>query len=163
MAKKIAYYGSILSIALIFSFVESLIPFPFLVPGIKLGLANIIAVFLLYKSGTRAAFFVNTARILLAGILFGNAFSIIYSLSGGILSVAAMSFFRRFKALGPVGVSVIGSTAHSIGQIFAAALVLWTPAVIFYLPVLILIGVFSGILIGIAAYLILKRLDAAHL
>jgi len=162
MSKKVAYYGCILSLALIFSYVEFLIPFDFGIPGIKLGLANIIAVFVLYKNGFKSSMAINIARVLLVGILFGNVFCLVYSLSGGILSVAAMSLFKKWRALGIVGVSVIGAVAHNIGQIAAAAIVLTTPAVFYYLPFLIISAVVTGVLIGLSTGIILDRLKAAH-
>jgi len=163
MSKKVAYYGCILSLAIIFGYVEFLIPFNFGIPGIKLGLANIIAVFVLYKNDFKSSMIINIARVLLVGILFGNVFSIVYSLSGGILSVGSMALAKKWHALSPVGVSVIGAFAHNIGQIAAAAIVLETAAVFYYLPFLIISAVATGVLIGLATTIILSRLKAAHI
>jgi len=163
MSKKVAYYGCILSLAMIFSYVEFLVPFNLGIPGIKLGLANIIAVLVLYKNGFKSSMVINIARVLLVGIIFGNIFSIIYSLSGGILSVAAMALAKKWRALSPVGVSVIGATAHNIGQIAAAAIVLETAAVFYYLPFLIISAVVTGVLIGLSTTIIISRLKSANI
>lgn len=159
MAKKCAYLGCLLGLAIICGYVEMLIPFDFGIPGIKLGLANIVAVFLLYKKGFLPALAVNTARIVLCGILFGNAMSIFYSLCGGTLSLAVMVLIKKAPIFSAVGVSVAGATAHNIGQLAAALTVIGLNAAVYYLPFLVIAGVVTGFLIGLAAAYLIKRID----
>lgn len=157
MIKKTAYYASMVALALIFGFVEFLIPFDFGIPGIKLGLANLVAIFLLYKNGYVPALSVNVVRVLLSGILFGNVMSIFYSLCGGVLSITVMWLVKRVRFLSTVGVSALGGTVHNIGQLLAASVMIGFKALQFYAPFLMLSGVVTGFVIGIAAMLAIKR------
>lgn len=159
MAKKTAFLGCALGLAVICGYVELLIPFDFGIPGIKLGLANIVALWLLYRNGLLTALGVNTARILICGILFGNALSVVYSLCGGLAAVCVMYFFKKIPFFSEVGVSVAGATAHNLGQIAAALPTIGFAAARYYLPFITLSGVFTGILIGIAVHYLLKRTD----
>lgn len=159
MIKKTAYYGAMLALAIICGYVEFLIPFDLGIPGIKLGVANTVAVFLLYKNGFPAAMTVNIARILLCGILFGNAMSIFYSLCGGVLSVTAMWLLKKCRFFSEVGVSALGGTVHNIGQLFAASVTLGFKAIVYYMPFLMVSGVVTGFLIGIAAAIVIKRVN----
>ncbi len=154
---KTAFYGAMLSMAIICGYVEMLIPFDFGIPGIKLGLANIVALVLLYKKGFLPALAVNIARVLLVGILFGNTMSIFYALSGGILSLIVMWLVKKAPVFSTVGVSVAGAAAHNIGQLLAALIVIGFRAVMFYLPFLLVSGVITGFLVGLGASLIIKR------
>ncbi len=156
MSKKISLYGLTLAIALIFSYLEFLIPFNFGFPGIKLGLCNIIVVYLLYKHGIKHAVSINLLRIILSGILFGNVYGIIYSLFGAIFSIIAMFLLKKVKFLSIIGVSVSGAVFNNLGQLTAAALMLSTPQIFAYLPILAISGIVSGTLIGIAAKLIMN-------
>ncbi len=155
-AQKTAYFGAMLGLAIICGYVEMLIPFDFGIPGIKLGLANIVALVLLYKNGFFAALAVNVARVLLVGILFGNAISIVYALSGGVLSLIVMYLIKKAPIFSIVGVSVAGATAHNIGQLSAALIVIGLRAVIFYLPFLLIAAVITGFLVGLGAFYIIK-------
>jgi heptaprenyl diphosphate synthase len=155
--KKTAFYGSILAFAVIMGYVEFLIPFNIGVPGIKLGLANVVPLFLLYKKGFKEAFIVNTARILLCGILFGNVMSIVYSLSGGILALIVMFLLKKLPVFSTVGVSVGGAVAHNFGQLLAALWVIGLTAAVYYLPILTVVAVVTGFLVGIAATLLIRR------
>ncbi len=154
---KTAFYGAMLGLAIICGYVEMLIPFNFGIPGIKLGLANIVALVLLYKKGLLPALAINIARVLLVGILFGNAMSIIYALSGGILSLIVMCLVKKAPVFSTVGVSVAGAAAHNVGQLLAALIVIGFKAVMFYLPFLLVAGVITGFLVGFGASLIIKR------
>ncbi len=155
--KKTAFYGAMLGLAIICGYVEMLIPFDFGIPGIKLGLANIVALVLLYKKGFIPALAVNIARVMLVGILFGNVMSIFYALSGGMLSLIVMWLIKKAPIFSTVGVSVAGAAAHNIGQLLAALIVIGFRAVMFYLPFLLVAGVITGFLIGLGASLIIKR------
>jgi heptaprenyl diphosphate synthase len=158
MRGRVAYFGVFTALALIFSYVETLIPFHFGIPGMKLGLANIIIVLVLYRLGVKEAYLLSVVRVLLSGFLFGNYFSIIYSLAGGILSLSAMALLKRNGGFSVMGVSIAGGVFHNIGQLAVAMLVVETFSVIYYVPVLLVAGMVTGLLIGIAANEMLKRL-----
>lgn len=156
--KKTAFLGVFLALAMICSYIEMLIPFNFGIPGVKLGLTNIVVVLMLYTIGTREAIMVSVLRILLMGILFGNVMSIVYSLAGGILSFLVMAILKKTGQLGCISVSVAGGISHNIGQILAAAVVVTSFSILYYLPVLLIAGVVTGLLIGILAQELIVRL-----
>ena len=156
--KRIALGGLLTALCLILSYVESQIPFYFGVPGMKLGLTNLAVVFALYTYGSGFAGIINVMRILIAGFMFGNPFSIIYSLAGGILSLAVMSILKKLKAFGVPGVSVAGGCSHNIGQLIVAALAVESYNVFFYLPMLLISGAVTGFLIGVTAMPVIKNL-----
>jgi len=155
-AGKIAFFGMMVALAFTFSYLESLIPFNFGIPGVKLGLANLVVVVALYTMKPGEAFFIAIARILLAGLTFGNAYSLAYSLCGGILSFAVMLLFKRTK-LSVIGVSILGGICHNIGQIIVAAIVMDTIRIAYYLPVLLIAGLVTGLLLGIVSKMIIER------
>lgn len=156
--KKTAFYGMFLALALVAGYVEQMIPIHLGVPGVKLGLANVVTMVLLYTMGVRAAAGITTIRILLAGMLFGTGFSIVYSAAGAFLSMAAMTLLKKTKKFSCTGVSVAGGVFHNIGQILVAMAVLETKALLYYLPILILSGLTAGIVIGILSGLLIRRL-----
>lgn len=156
--KKIVDLGLLLAAALILSYIESLIPFGFGIPGIKLGLANLAVLLCLYQWGAREAIILNIMRILLAGFLFGNLYSILYSLVGGFFSFFVMWMAKRLNRLTMTGVSVLGGVFHNIGQLLVAAFVVETAGVFYFIPYLLLSGVLTGLLIGFVAGLILPHL-----
>ena len=156
--KKIVDLGLLLAAALILSYIESLIPFGFGIPGIKLGLANLAVLLCLYQWRAREAITLNIMRILLAGFLFGNLYSILYSLAGGFFGFLVMWMAKRLNRLTMTGVSVLGGVFHNIGQLFVAAFVVETVGVFYFIPYLLLSGVLTGLLIGFVAGLILPHL-----
>lgn len=149
MAKKVAYCGMLCALAMIFSYVEALIPINFGIPGIKLGLANLVVLFGLYRMAPQEILAVQIARILLLGFMFGNGASIIYSLAGGLLSFAVMLLLIRTKLFTPIGVSAAGGAAHNIGQIILAMVVLRSGGLLYYLAVLMVSGVITGVVMGL--------------
>lgn len=155
---KVAYLGVFLALALICSYVESLIPFYFGIPGVKLGLTNIVVVLLLYLVGAREALLISIARVFLAGFLFGNMFSIIYSLAGALLSFAVMALLKKAGKFGVLPISISGGIFHNVGQLVVAALVVENYNIFYYMPVLLVAGIVTGALIGIAAQEIILRL-----
>ena len=159
MKTKVAYFGVFTALALIFSYVESLIPFHIGIPGVKLGLANLIIVTALYKMGTKEAYALSIARILLSGFLFANLFSIIYSLAGGMLSLTVMAFLKKKGWFSVYGVSLAGGVMHNVGQLLIAMLIVETFSVSYYLPVLLIAGAVTGVVIGVLAEAMLKRLS----
>lgn len=156
--KNIALYGMMVALAFTFSYLESLIPFNFGIPGVKLGLANLVVVVALYTMNPAAAFSVAVIRIFLAGLTFGNIYSLAYSLCGGILSFAVMYFAKKTK-LSVIGVSMLGGICHNIGQIIVAAFVMETMRIAYYLPVLLAAGLITGLLLGIVSKLIINRVE----
>ncbi len=158
--RKTAYMGLYLALALICSYIESLIPVSFGIPGVKLGLANIVVILMLYRAGIKEALAVSVMRILLAGFLFGNLFSILYGLTGGLLSFVCMVFLKRTKRFHILAVSMVGGVAHNLGQVAAAAAVVENLNLFFYFPVLLLAGLAAGAVIGIIAQEVLSRLPA---
>ena len=158
MKRKTAYLGMFLALALICSYIESLIPFHFCVPGIKLGLANVIVVVMLYGMGAREALLLSILRILLAGFLFGNPFSIIYSLSGGILSYFVMLLLKNTQKFHVISVSTAGGIFHNLGQLLVASAVVENYNLFYYAPVLLVSGFITGFLIGNVAQELIFRL-----
>lgn len=158
MKGKVAYFGVFTALALIFSYVETLIPVNFGIQGVKLGLANLVIVIVLYKMKLSDAFLLSVVRVVLSGFIFGNYFSILYSLAGGALSLAVMALLKRAGGFSVIGISIAGGIAHNIGQLIVAMLVVETFRVAYYLPVLLLAGMLAGSVIGIAANEMLKRL-----
>ena len=144
--------------ALILSFIESRIPAFVAVPGVKVGLANIAVIFMLYKFGVKSAIIVSLMRVFLVSMLFGTPVSLFYSISGAVLSFAVMLTLKTFTPLTEVAVSVSGGISHNVGQIIAASIILETNVVIYYLPFLILSGTVAGIVVGIVAALLVKRI-----
>ncbi len=147
-----------LALALILSYVESLIPFFFGVPGMKLGLPNLVIVMILYCMGTKEAYLISIVRVLLSGFLFGNLFSIGYSLAGAMLSLTVMMLLKRTGKLKVITVSAIGGICHNIGQLIVAALVVESYNILYYTPVLLIAGLITGIIIGVISQEMILRL-----
>lgn len=160
---KAAYFGVFTALALIFSYVETLIPIHIGIPGVKLGLANLIVVIALYRMGVREAYVLSVVRVILAGFLFGNLFAILYSLAGGLLSLTVMVFLKKTEKFSVLGVSMAGAVFHNIGQLIMAAIVLESLSITYYLPVLMISGIVTGLLIGIVANEMLKRVRSLQL
>lgn len=148
MSRKVAYSAILVALAMIFSYVEALIPVNFGIPGIKLGLANLVVVVGLYFLKPGQVLMISVTRILLMGFLFGNGMSILYSLAGGLLSFAVMFLLKRSRGFSIVGVSVAGGVAHNAGQILVAACVVENLKLFYYFPALLVAGTVTGILIG---------------
>jgi heptaprenyl diphosphate synthase len=159
--KKVTAAALLAALALIFSYIEVLIPFNFGIPGIKLGIANLVVIIALYYLGIRYALLINLLRVFISGLLFSGLFGMLYSLAGALLSMAVMILLKRTNVFSITGVSMAGGVAHNLGQILTAAFVISNLKVFIYFPVLIISGVVSGAVIGILAYLILKKLPGA--
>lgn len=163
MKNKVAVFGVFTSLALILSYVELLIPINFGIPGMKLGLANLLVVILLYKGCPRDALLLSVIRILLSGLIFGNMFSIFYSLGGGLLSLVVMVFLKKTGQFTVAGISIGGGASHNVGQLLVAMFVVQTYQVGYYLPVLLIAGVITGAVIGILSAEVLKRTQSIRL
>ena len=155
---RLASFGVFVALALIFSYIETLIPFPIGIPGVKLGLANLVIVIALYRMPVGEVYLLSGVRVVLTGFLFGNLMSILYSLAGGILSLTVMWGMKRIRSVSILGVSIAGGVFHNIGQLLAAALMVETYGVFSYLPVLLISGLLTGFVIGLAAGEMLKRI-----
>ena len=138
----------LVALAMIFSYVESLIPINFGIPGMKLGVANLVTVTGMYFLEFPEVFLVVVMRILLTGFLFGNGMSIVYSLAGGILSFLVMALMKRLKGFSVAGVSIAGGVSHNIGQIIVASVVVENLKLIYYLPALLIAGTVTGFVMG---------------
>lgn len=158
MKTRVAYFGVFTALALIFSYVESLIPIHFGIPGVKLGLANLIIVVALYRMRAKEVYLLSVARVVLSGFLFGNLFAILYSLAGGLLSVTAMLAFQRTERFSIYGVSMAGGVFHNVAQLLMAVAVVESVTIAGYLPVLLIAGLLTGLFIGIIAHEMQKRI-----
>ncbi len=158
--QSLAFSAMFAALALIFSYIEALIPIPIPVPGVKLGVANLVIIIALYRMGFRRALSINCVRIALAGLLFSGVFGMIYSFAGGVLSLIVMQLLKRTGLFSMVGVSMAGGAIHNLGQLIAACLVVSTPSLMSYFSLLLFTGLIGGILIGILAYTVERRLPA---
>ena len=159
--RKTAELGFFLAVALILSYVESLIPITFGIPGIKLGLPNLIVVLLLFgqRYGAKEALLVNGMRIVLSGFMFSNLYAILYALAGAFFSYVAMLIGKRLRCFSVIGVSVLGGVFHNIGQAVVAMIVVETFAVSYYIPFLIVAGTITGAFLGLIVMEIIPYLD----
>lgn len=157
--KKIAMLGLCTAVALVLAYIESMLPPVFhAVPGIKIGLPNIIIIFILYRYGLKEAAVVSLVRMVAVSFMFGNLMALIYSFAGGFLSMLVMVLLKKSKLLSVVGVSVAGGVFHNVGQILMAMLFLGTTELGYYLIVLTVTGILSGIFVGLCGAIIVKRI-----
>ena len=156
--KKITVLALTVALAMILSFVESQIPAFVAIPGVKVGLANIAVVFALYKMGWKEAVLVSLIRVFLVSLLFGTGASLFYSAAGAVLSLLGMIGLKSTKLFSSVAVSVAGGVLHNVGQIAMACLLLETDVLRYYLPFLALSGILAGIVIGVLAAIMVKRI-----
>jgi heptaprenyl diphosphate synthase len=155
--------GVFTAMAMVLSYVEAILPINFGIPGMKLGLANLITVIILYKVDFKCALTVSVLRIVLSGFLFGNLFSIVYSLSGGLLSLFAMTLAKKIKLFSVCGVSILGGVMHNVGQLIVAVIILESFNLTYYLPMLLVSGLITGMLIGVISGELIKRTREFHL
>ncbi len=149
------------ALAMVFGYVEALIPFSFGVPGMKLGIANLVIVVSLYLLPTYQVFFIQLIRIVLISFLFGNMSMMMYSLAGGILSFLVMRFVKKTGIFSIIGVSICGGVSHNVGQLIMAVLAVQTIKLIYYFPMLLIGGLITGCLIGMLAQRILERIKSS--
>ena len=158
-AQKIAILGLCTALAMVFSYIEVLIP-PIMtaIPGIKIGLPNIVIIFLLYRLGFKEAVIVSLVRVFAVSLLFGNIDTFAYSMAGAVLSLLGMTLLKHLNWLSVVGVSVAGGVLHNVGQIIMAIVLLGTAEIGYYLIILAITGTISGVLIGIGGAIVIKRI-----
>ncbi len=157
-SKQIALFGLMTALAFVFSYFESLIPISIVIPGIKLGLANLVVVTAIYLFPKRYALIIAVIRIILAGLTFGGVSTMLFSLAGGLLSFLVMVLLQKTGKMSVIGVSVAGGIFHNVGQIIVAAFVMETARLVYYFPVLVISGVITGLLIGVVSDVTVKRL-----
>lgn len=157
-AKRVAIYGMLIALAFLLSYIESIIPLPIPIPGIKLGLANLVVISGLYTMGAKEAFVLSVIRIVLVGFTFGSPATMLFSLAGGILSWMLMALFYKTKLLSITGVSIIGGVTHNIGQILMAVWIVKNVMLIYYLPFLLLSGAVTGTIIGLLGSVMVQRI-----
>lgn len=158
ISKKVSLYGVLIALAMLFSYIDTLIPI-FPIPGMKLGLANLVVLIALYLLSSKAAIFISIVRIILVAITFGNLSAFMFSFAGAILSLCLMLIFKRTNKFSMIGVSILGAISHNIAQIVVAIIILESILIISYLPYLLVSAVVTGILIGLLGALVLKRLE----
>lgn len=158
MKNRTAYLGVLTGLALILGYLESLIPIIAGIPGIKLGLANLVVILAIYELGYKEAFLLSVTRIFLSGFLFGNLAMILYSLAGGMLSLGIMEAAKKNGRFSVCGISIFGGVFHNIGQLAMAAVLVENTAVFHYFPVLCISGVVMGFLVGFLAVEVQRRI-----
>lgn len=156
-SKNVAVLGVMTALAMILSYLESLVPLSFAVPGVKMGLPNIVIMFALYRLSFREACAVSIIRVVLISILFGNTLSLAYSAAGTLVSLAVMVLLKKSGRFSVTGVSVAGGVCHNAGQIAVAVLMLGTKEIAYYLPVLCVSGTVAGICIGIVSAILIEK------
>lgn len=155
--KRITEFGLLLAISLVFAYLESLLPVMVAVPGVKLGLANVVTMLVLYRNGFKNAFFFMSLRVMMAGFLFSGIAGIVYSFAGGLLSIVVMQTAKRFSFFSTIGVSMLGAVFHNAGQIITAMLVMENAHILYYFPVLCATGVVTGFLTGYLSYILFSK------
>ena len=158
MSRKIARYALLVALSMVLSWLESLLLLPGMLPGMKVGLTNLVVVFALYRLSPREAAGISAVRVALVSMTFGNAYSFAYSLAGAALSLAVMALLRRTGRFSILGVSVAGGVSHNIAQILVAVAALGTGRLAWYLPALLVSGVAAGVAIGAVGGVLTERI-----
>ncbi len=158
--KYVAHVGVLASLAIILSYFEMLIPAPVPIPGIKLGLANIVVLIALYILTPKLAFSISVVRVISVAFLFGNMQTLIYSLTAALCSFAAMYIFKKTKLFSIIGVSIAGSFVHVTAQICVSVVILENVGLFMYLPVLTVSALITGFVIGLIGHMVVNNLVA---
>lgn len=156
--KKITYIALLSALAIVFGYIESLFPVLIAIPGIKLGLSNLVVLFSLYFLDKPSAFFIMLIKVLVTSLLFSGFNMFFYSINGGILSLGAMILFKKHN-FSIYGISMAGGVFHNIGQLLVAGIMLGTSSVSYYFPILLLSGLFVGYIIGAVCKVIISRFN----
>lgn len=160
MSKRVALGGVMVALAFVFGYIEFLLPLPIGIPGMKLGLANLVVLLCLYVLGVPLASVISLIRVLLAAFTFGSISGMLYSLAGATLSFLVMWPCSRSRHFSPIGVSMLGGIMHNIGQLVVAFLMLGVSGVLYYLVPLLLAGAVTGFVIGTVTQLLIPRMEA---
>lgn len=158
--KRITYTGMFVAIAMVFSYLESMIPVNIAVPGIKLGLANMVTIVVMYRLRISDAWIVSLVRVVLSSLLFGNMTVMVYSMAGAVLSLLVMTLCRKKDLFGLLGTSILGGVSHNAGQIAMAALLMKSGNIMLYMPVLCISGTIAGVCIGLAGAVLVRKLPS---
>ena len=150
--------GMFIAVAMVFSYLESLIPLNIAVPGVKLGLANLVTIVVLFKLDAGSAWLVSIVRVVLSALLFGNLSVMVYSLAGAVLSLLVMTVCMKLKLLDILGTSILGAVSHNAGQVIMAAVLMKSGNIMLYIPVLCISGTIAGVCIGIAGAALVRNL-----
>ena len=156
--RRIALCGLLIAMMLVLGFIESRIPINAGIPGIKLGLSNGVLIFAVYMLDIPTAWLLMVLKVTLSGLLFGGFNTIMYALAGGVLSMLAMTVLSKVKGMHPITVSMAGGVMHNMGQVALAMLLLHTSQLLYYMAVLIIVGLICGALTGIVASSVMKHL-----
>jgi heptaprenyl diphosphate synthase len=157
--KQITELGFLLALSLVLSYLEGLLPVMVAVPGVKLGLANVITMVVLYHFGGKKAFIFMTLRVVLAGLMFSGMAGIVYSFAGGLCCILIMRILKNFKIFSILGVSMAGAIFHNLGQIIVAFFVMENAHILYYFPVLCVSGVITGLVVGYVSGLVIQRIE----
>ena len=158
--KKIAVLGVLTAVALVLSYLEAILPPIYAaVPGVKVGLPNVVVILILYRFGAKEAAMVSFMRVFIVALLFGNAMTLAYSIAGAVLSLILMMIFKKLDWFSAVGVSIIGGIAHNVGQIIVAIMLLNSTLIAYYMIILTITGTLAGVAVGLAGSLLIKRLE----
>lgn len=157
-AKSVAYIGIFSCFGIICGYIEMLIPFSIGIPGIKLGLSNIVSMIALYLFGGTVAFFVTIIRILVSQLLFGTIYSFCYSICGGLIALLGMRLLYKRESVSCIGTSVAGAFLHNVGQLFTALFFLREIRILYYFIILTIAALFCGMITGVLSLLILRRI-----
>lgn len=158
--KRITYTGMFVAIAMVFSYLESMIPVNIAIPGIKLGLANMVTIVVMYRLEISDAWIVSIVRVVLSSLLFGNMTVMVYSMAGAVLSLLVMSICRKKELFGLLGTSILGGVSHNAGQIATAAFLMKSGNIMLYMPVLCISGTIAGVCIGLAGTVLVRKLPS---
>jgi len=156
--QRIALSGLLVALMLVLGYVESLIPVAAGVPGIKLGLSNGVLIFAVYMLGIPTAFVLMALKVVLSGLMFGGVSAMMYAMAGGVLSMIAMSLLSRVKGIHPIVVSMVGGVMHNVGQVGLAMIMLNTPKLLYYMAILMIVGLICGAVTGVCADTVMKHL-----
>lgn len=156
--KKITLFGLLLGAALVLGYFERFIPIAVGLPGVKLGLANTVLLYALYIMDVKSSFKLMLLKVILSGMIFAGVSGMIYSFSGGLLSLIMMLITKRCLNTSIVGVSLMGAVFHNVGQLVAASMVVQTKGLLFYFPILLISAIITGILTGVVAKYVFKGL-----
>jgi len=157
--KNLTILSLLLTLAIIMGYLEAIFPVPMVIPGMKLGLCNLVIVIVLYQYGYCKAFVITVLRVLIVGLLLMNAAMIAYSLCGAILSLSGMWILKRWKCFSVIGISIGGGVLHNIAQIIVAIFLISNLLILYYLPILLVTGMITGAMIGVLSKSIMQRLD----
>ena len=155
---KIALCGVLIALAMILSYLESLVPIHMAVPGVKLGLANLVTIIALQKLDLKSTVVISVGRIILSNVLFGNMAVLLYSLAGAACSILIMTALKKCRVFGFVGINVAGAVFHNLGQILVAVCVMENVRIFYYMFILLITGTVAGVAIGLLASFLLKNI-----